>query len=111
MSNEPYLNYPPIDTIHPVVLLRAAADPLRLKALKILMEEGEHNCSELSSRLQVPLPTMSRNLKILRESGFTTLRKEGTTRWTSLRKNDLDNAFPGLLEQLSRLAYKMEVHY
>lgn len=96
--------HPETGSIDPIQLLRAAADPIRLRVINILCDGDELPCSALADRIGVPLPTMSHHLKLLREAGITRNRKAGTTRWTSLRRDDLDAAFPGLTVQLAALA-------
>jgi DNA-binding transcriptional ArsR family regulator len=41
---------------------------------------------------------MSHHLRVLREAGLTRTRVEGTRRYVSLRREDLQARFPGLLE-------------
>lgn len=82
------------------VLLRAVADPLRLEILAILAAEGEQTCGPLAARLGLPQSTLSHHLRLLRESGAAHSRRDGTLRWVSLRTEDLDVRFPGLLPAL-----------
>lgn len=49
---------------------------------------------------EVPKSTLSHHNKILRESGLTACRPEGTRCYISLRKDDLERRFPGLLDTL-----------
>ncbi|MHC2185511.1 ArsR/SmtB family transcription factor [Rathayibacter agropyri] len=96
--------HPELGSVDVINLLRAVADPVRLRVFDILDDGNEYTCSALAQRLDIPLPTMSYHLKTLREAGYTRSRKDGTTRWTSLRSDDLDGAFPGLRSTLSTLA-------
>jgi DNA-binding transcriptional ArsR family regulator len=41
--------------------------------------------------------TLSHHFKVLREAGITYTRANGTHRLMSLRKDDLEDRFPGLL--------------
>ncbi len=41
--------------------------------------------------------TRSHHLKVLREAGLTHTRVVGTTRLVTLRRDDLEAAYPGLL--------------
>jgi len=54
----------------------------------------------------MPLPvsasTRSHHLRILREAGVTVTRVEGTQRMVSLRRDDLESRFPGLLDAVLR---------
>jgi DNA-binding transcriptional ArsR family regulator len=46
----------------------------------------------------LPTSTGSYHLRLLREAGITRTRAEGTERHISLRRDDLDERFPGLLD-------------
>jgi DNA-binding transcriptional ArsR family regulator len=49
----------------------------------------------------LPASTLSYHLRLLREAGVTRTRAEGTERHVSLRRDDLEQAYPGLLEVLA----------
>ena len=42
--------------------------------------------------------TLSHHLRVLREAGLTLTEPNGTQRVVSLRRDDLDERFPGLLD-------------
>jgi DNA-binding transcriptional ArsR family regulator len=44
--------------------------------------------------------TLSHHFKILRDAGVLHCRKEGTQHLNSLRRHDLDDRFPGLLNAI-----------
>jgi len=48
--------------------------------------------------------TLSHHLKVLREAGLTVTRVDGTRRMVSLRADDLDARFPGLLRTVVAVA-------
>ena len=50
--------------------------------------------------LEIPASTLSYHLRLLREAGVTRTRVEGTERHVSLRRDDLDRLYPGLLDVL-----------
>ncbi|MCW2972004.1 MAG: transcriptional regulator, ArsR family, partial [Thermoleophilia bacterium] len=50
--------------------------------------------------LELPVSTASYHLRLLREAGVTRTRAEGTTRYMSLRRADLDARFPGLVDAM-----------
>ena len=56
---------------------------------------GEAACGTME--LGVTKATRSHHLKVLREAGVTHTRAEGTHRYVSLRREDVDARFPGLL--------------
>lgn len=81
-------------------VLAALADPGRLAIVRALAEGGEECCNKVGERagLTVGKSTLSHHLKVLRESGVTHTRMQGTHRYVSLRSADLDEAFPQLLD-------------
>jgi DNA-binding transcriptional ArsR family regulator len=77
-------------------VLYALGDPVRLEIVKQLAERGELACAALD--LPVAKSTLSHHFKVLRESGVLYCRKEGTQHLNSLRRDDLNICFPGLLD-------------
>ncbi|MFC1286657.1 ArsR/SmtB family transcription factor [Bacillus paralicheniformis] len=77
-------------------VLYALSDQIRLQIIKNLAEAGEQSCSAVN--VPIPKSTLSHHFKVLRESGVIHTRIEGTQRFISLRKEDLDSRFPGLLQ-------------
>jgi ArsR family transcriptional regulator, arsenate/arsenite/antimonite-responsive transcriptional repressor len=58
----------------------ALADPLRVRALRLLVTTGDEAClCEFVDTLQEPEYKLSRHLKALKQSGLTTSEKDG--RW------------------------------
>src|SRR5215831_18142009 len=80
-------------------VLAALADPARLATVRTLAAAREESCARLleESRLDCSKSTMSHHLRVLREAGLTRTRVEGTRRYVSLRREDLQLRFPGLL--------------
>jgi DNA-binding transcriptional ArsR family regulator len=44
--------------------------------------------------------TLTHHFRVLREAGVIEQREEGTARLNSLRRDDLDRRFPGLLDAI-----------
>jgi DNA-binding transcriptional ArsR family regulator len=80
-------------------VLFALSDPTRLAMTRELRDAGELSVGEQLSGA-VPKSTLSHHNKILRESGLTSTRPEGTRCYISLRRDDLELRFPGLLDML-----------
>jgi len=59
-------------------LCSALADPNRLILLYALSDQP-HNVTELTQELNVPQPTVSRHLKVLREGGLVKATRQGTS--------------------------------
>ena len=78
-------------------MLHALSDPQRLEVVRTLAESPEP-CSCGSIQLGVAKSTMTHHYRVLREAGVIRQHREGTTKLTELRREDLDARFPGLLE-------------
>lgn len=62
---------------------RAYANPTRLKILDML-RDGECTVSALTDATDMPQPTVSNHLTVLREQGVVSRRKEGVERYYSI---------------------------
>ncbi|ADP79381.1 ArsR/SmtB family transcription factor [Pseudofrankia inefficax] len=96
-----------LDESHPAVeelrlprVLAALADPGRLATVRALAQLGESACNRLlrDAGLAVSRSTFSHHQKVLREAGIIQVRVRGSERILSLRSDDLDRCFPGLLD-------------
>jgi DNA-binding transcriptional ArsR family regulator len=87
---------PACDAITLVAVLHALSDPTRLAVVGQLHAEREVLCGRLD--VTVAKSTLSQHLRVLREAGVTHTRPNGTQRWLSVRRDDLDALFPGLLD-------------
>lgn len=85
-------------------VLYALGDPVRLEVVRRLATEGELPCAALDCA--AAKSTMSHHFKILRESGVIYTRKEGTQHINSLRREELDTLYPGLLDIVLEAANK-----
>ena len=80
-------------------VLQALADPVRLAVVRDLAESAEPRpCGSLLQ--SVTKSTLSHHLRILREAGIIQMRVEGTRKLTSLRRAEMNAAYPGLLESI-----------
>jgi DNA-binding transcriptional ArsR family regulator len=77
-------------------VLHALSDPARLQIVRQLSIRDECTCGTFD--LGLSKATLSHHFRVLRESGVVRTRPEGRTRMLSLRKSDLDERFPGLLD-------------
>lgn len=87
--------HPDIQQITLSGVLYALGDPVRLAVVRQLAVKGEQNCCDFE--FAIARSTMSHHFKILRESGVILSRKLGTQHLNSLRQQELDELFPGLL--------------
>ncbi len=79
-------------------ILYALGDPARLRIVEQLAAASEAiSCGELSVVKEVPKSTGSHHFKVLREAGLIRMVPHGRRVLVSLRREDLDARFPGLL--------------
>lgn len=95
------IRHPPTDALDLSQILRTVGDPLRLGMVRLLADRREMHCGVLGDALGLPKSTGSYHLRLLREAGVTRTRQEGTLRYVSLRRDDLDARFPGLVDVLT----------
>jgi DNA-binding transcriptional ArsR family regulator len=94
--------HPPASAIDLATVMRTVGDPLRLDIVRLLADDRERPCSELSDALGLPASTASYHLRLLREAGVTRTRAVGVHRLIGLRRDDLEGRFPGLVDVLTR---------
>jgi DNA-binding transcriptional ArsR family regulator len=94
--------HPPASALDLATIMRTLGDPLRLEIVRILGDDRPRVCNELSSALGIPPSTGSYHLRLLREAGITRTEAHGTLRLISLRRDDLESRFPGLVDVLTR---------
>jgi DNA-binding transcriptional ArsR family regulator len=94
------LSHPAREEIELAAVLHALSDPMRLRIVAGLAFEDKRTCK--SFNLPVTKSTCTHHFRVLREAGVIRQRLEGTTRLNSLRREDLDERFPGLLDSVLR---------
>ena len=94
------IHHPAADNIDLATVLRTVGDPVRLAVVRLLADGSELTCTEVREEVGMPASTLSYHLRLLREAGVTRSRPAGTERYISLRREDLEGRFPGLLEVL-----------
>jgi DNA-binding transcriptional ArsR family regulator len=91
------LVHPPREALHLADLLHALSDPMRLHIVaELAADGGERTCN--SFNLPIVKSTCTHHFKVLRESGLIRQRVVGTKRVNSLRRDDIEARFPGLLD-------------
>ncbi|MEY9490179.1 DNA-binding transcriptional ArsR family regulator [Streptomyces calvus] len=93
------LPHPARDEIRLEGVLHALSDPVRLRIVRELAdEEVRLSCSHFD--LPVTKSTTTHHFRVLRENGVIRQTYEGTAKMNGLRRDDLDDLFPGLLDCL-----------
>jgi DNA-binding transcriptional ArsR family regulator len=70
-------------------VFEALADPSR-RAIVAMLAQGERNAGDIASRFAMAGPSVSRHLKVLRDSGLITYRQEAASRIYRLEASVLD---------------------
>ncbi|WP_147945134.1 helix-turn-helix transcriptional regulator [Microbispora sp. CSR-4] len=94
------LDHPDPSEIRLEAVLHALSDPVRLQVVRFLAGNGESSCSAID--LAVSKSTTTHHFRVLREAGVIRQVYRGTAKMSSLRREDLDALFPGLLDTVVR---------
>jgi DNA-binding transcriptional ArsR family regulator len=89
-------HHPSCEELELPAILHALSDPARLQIVRKLADGDECTCGTFD--LGLSKATLSHHFRVLRESGVVRTRPEGRRRLLSLREDDLNDRFPGLLE-------------
>jgi DNA-binding transcriptional ArsR family regulator len=92
------IRHPAAESFDLATIMRALGDPVRIEMVRQVDAEGQILCTDLYDRLGLPGSTGSYQLRQLREAGITRSSAVGTSRVVTLRREDLDSRFPGLLD-------------
>ncbi len=96
---------PDLATIPLVTVLHALSDPVRLE---IVSQLAGCRARDALACGQIVLPvgksTASHHLKTLTAAGIVAYREEGTRKLMWLRKDELEQRFPGLIDSVLRAA-------
>lgn len=82
-------------------VMKALGDPVRLSAVRQLLEMNGEEKACGTFDYTVTKATFSHHLKILEEAGVIQRREEGTRKMTSLKIEDLQRKFPGLIKLIT----------
>jgi len=95
--------HPELDEIELGKVLTALADPTRRRVIKALLEDvegAERHCTSFG--LQLSKATRSHHFRILREAGLIRQVDRGNSRMAQLRRSEIEQCFPGLLELIQQ---------
>ncbi|HEY4279917.1 MAG TPA: ArsR family transcriptional regulator [Conexibacter sp.] len=93
--------HPATEALSLAAILRTCGEPVRLEMIRLLADaQDELRAGQVVGAVGLPTSTCSYHLRLLREAGVTRTRAVGTERYITLRQDDLDTRFPGLLQVL-----------
>lgn len=81
-------------------VMQALADPVR-REIAARLAHGPEACRAIGQAIDLHKSTMSHHYKVLREAGVTRTVIEGRERYVCLRRDDLDQRFPGLIDAVT----------
>ncbi len=88
----------PVEELDLASVMHALADPSRLRMVAALDDSAELQCTLLGEAAGTAKSTTSHHLAVLHDSGLVRSRHEGQKKFVQLRRDELDEKFPGLLD-------------
>jgi DNA-binding transcriptional ArsR family regulator len=89
------VDHPDVESVEVDEVLKALADPTRRQIIRLLMTEGDRPCGTFG--LPVAASTLSHHFRTLRAAGILRQYDDGRQRMNTLRLDELDERFPGLV--------------
>jgi DNA-binding transcriptional ArsR family regulator len=97
------LYHPATEDLELPAVLHALSDPQRLHIVRELdRDPAPRPCGSFG--LEVSKSTSTHHFRVLREAGVVSQQLLGTAKLTTLRREDLDERFPGLLDAVLQSA-------
>ena len=97
--------HPSKDDISLAGVLGALSDPMRLRILRMLMQNhGSMSCSDAAPCQDMAKSTLSNHFRILREAGLIRTSKKGVENLNAVREEEINARFPGLLKLVLKLS-------
>jgi len=96
---------PDLAEIDVLTILQALSDPVRLEMVRQLAScpaDDGLQCGQM--RLPVKKAAASHHLRVLYDAGIVSSEKQGVYKIISLRRDELEVRFPGLLDSVLRAA-------
>ncbi|MCW2953100.1 MAG: transcriptional regulator, ArsR family [Conexibacter sp.] len=93
--------HPSVSAFDLATIMRTVGEPVRLEIVRLLADDRPRVCGDIATELGLPVSTSSYHLKLLREAGVTRAQAQGTVRLISLRRDELEARFPGLIAVLT----------
>jgi DNA-binding transcriptional ArsR family regulator len=91
------LDHPAPEELELPAVLHALSDPQRLSIVRALAQSDQpRRCGSFG--LTITKSTLTHHFRVLRRAGVIDQQEDGTAKLNSLRRRDLDDRFPGLLD-------------
>jgi DNA-binding transcriptional ArsR family regulator len=96
--------HPAAEDITLAGVLGALSDPMRLTILRKLLASGDRSlsCSAAAPCAEMPKSTLSHHFRVLRDAGLIRTTKHGVENLNSVRLDDVNGRFPGLLKAIMK---------
>jgi DNA-binding transcriptional ArsR family regulator len=89
-------------------VLQALGDPIRIAIVHSLAGDEARPCGSFG--LPVTKSTLTHHFRVLRDAGIINTRADGTRKLISLRRADLDAAYPGLMGSILEACAREPAH-
>jgi DNA-binding transcriptional ArsR family regulator len=91
--------HPDRDAVDISAVLHALSDPQRLRMVaELAASEEARPCGSFAP--EITKSTRTHHFRVLREAGLVEQWKEGTSKMSRLRRDEIDARFPGLLDSV-----------
>ncbi len=94
------ITHPQRDEIELGAVLHALSDPVRRSIVAALANDDDQECASGGFDVPVTKSTCTHHFRVLREAGVVRQRQQGRLRLNTLRHDDLEARFPGLLDTI-----------
>ena len=93
-----------VDELDLPSVMHALSDPSRLRMVAALSGGAELACAVLGEKAGVGMAksTTTHHVSVLRDAGLIRTRHEGQRKLVTMRRAELDQKFPGLLDAVIR---------
>jgi DNA-binding transcriptional ArsR family regulator len=93
---------PELANVDVLAVLQALSDPVRLEIVRQLAACASGASGLMCGQIELPVSksTGSHHLKALHLAGITAERQQGVCKYISIRRAELDERFPGLLDSV-----------
>jgi DNA-binding transcriptional ArsR family regulator len=102
--------HPAAEDITLAGVLGALSDQMRLEILKRLLEcsTGSLSCSAAAPCADMAKSTLSHHFRVLREAGLIRTTKHGVENLNSVRWDEVNRRFPGLLKTVMKFHRRVD---